>query len=95
MREAAEHDAIETLLMSDSIFRVRDFVARRKYVDLVEQVGGEKRVMRQFAVEHNTYILLGTGQGERRAFLLLIKPSCDWREIASTWWCSSCLALPT
>ena len=24
--------------MSDSIFRVRDFVARRKYVDLVESV---------------------------------------------------------
>lgn len=35
---AAEHDAVETLLMSDSIFRVRDFVARRKYVDLVESV---------------------------------------------------------
>lgn len=35
---AAEHDAVETLLMSDSIFRGRDFLARRRYVDLVEGV---------------------------------------------------------
>ncbi len=38
VRIAAEHDAVETLLMSDSMFRIRDFVARRKYVDLVESV---------------------------------------------------------
>ncbi|GAB5033847.1 mrna surveillance protein pelota [Nannochloropsis oceanica] len=35
---AAEHDAVEMLLMSDSIFRGRDFLARRRFVDLVESV---------------------------------------------------------
>lgn len=38
VKSAADSDAVETLLMSDSVFRIRDFVARRKYVDLVEQV---------------------------------------------------------
>jgi hypothetical protein len=38
VRVAAEHDAVETLLMSDSIFRGRDFLARRQFVDLVESV---------------------------------------------------------
>lgn len=38
VKTAAEHDAIETLLMSDSVFRIKDFKQRRKYVDLVEQV---------------------------------------------------------
>lgn len=41
VKTAAEMDAVETLLMCDTLFRIRDFTQRRKYVDLVESVKGK------------------------------------------------------
>ena len=37
---AAESDAVETLLVSDKLFRAQNVAERRKYVDLVDKVGG-------------------------------------------------------
>ena len=52
VRTAADNDAIECLLMSDSIFRVRDFKARRRYVDLVESVSCGVRLGPVVRVRH-------------------------------------------
>lgn len=37
---AAESDAVETLLVSDKLFRAQNVAERRKYVDLVDKVVG-------------------------------------------------------
>jgi len=40
VKTAAESEAIESLLISDALFRHPDFKARRVFVDLVEMVSG-------------------------------------------------------
>lgn len=49
---ANENMAIETLLITDELFRHQDLATRRKYVDLVESVRANGGVVRLFSSLH-------------------------------------------
>lgn len=49
---AHNHQAIDTLLMTDELFRSRDPVERRKYVDLLESVKANGGTTYIFSTEH-------------------------------------------
>merc|ERR1711973_831953 len=58
---AAESDAVETLLISDKLFRANKVSERRKYVDLVDKVrdmGGEVRIFSSMHVSGEQLDLL-------------------------------------
>ena len=54
MRRANEHLAIETLLVTDGLFRSSDVQVRKAYVQLVESVRENGGVVRVFSAMHVT-----------------------------------------
>ncbi|GLD94400.1 hypothetical protein PINS_up003011 [Pythium insidiosum] len=61
--QANEHLAIETLLITDELFRSQDIATRRKYVDLVESVRENGGIVRLFSSLHVSGEKLGQLSG--------------------------------
>jgi len=63
VKRAAEKDAIDTLLISDELFRARTIMTRKKYVELVEEVQKSGGRIHIFSSAHVTGEQLGKLSG--------------------------------